>query len=373
MNLIRALSVVCCVVFVFGSTTQTYAQESTLEEGVIVNVSETFIERGVQHQKVDVQLTTGSFHGDIVPVTVPLSTNYWGILKNGDKIRVYQSAETNGEVIIELAEYDRQNGLFLIYIFIAVILFGILGTKGLKNLIPFIVLVVLFISGLLPQLLLHQFAYLFLILLVIVSVSLSVYIRMKDVLFTIVITLAVLITATSGVIISSGFAQLLHVLPVLNGADLLYFDFHDRTVGELFGIVVVVVSLGAMTNIAVQIAKYLKEDLSHKNMKISSLIREGSRIGQKAAAGELNNFGSVFLGLMLFPIVLVSLKYPSDFGFWNNAWIVGQIILAVGTIANILLLTPLVIVATSILLRFISKKLPLSQLSFKNLLKRGLK
>jgi len=319
----------------------------------VVEINDPIVIDNLYIQTVKVQIINGKYKGNIKEIEIPLEEIYNRPLKIGDKIKVLLSI-FNNEEYIQFYDFTRSQNYLWLFILFIISLVVFLGFRGLKTLIPSIIISIFILLGVIPDLMVKSNLLLSSLIVIGIITSITAWIRLKDKILTCIVVLSVIFCLYVSFLVFSGFANISYISPFLGSVtstnEKLYTNIMDFVyLSSLF------IPLGGVINGSIQVIKYLLEEFSDiRNRNISEMLKVGIRISQKISAGELNNLLIIILSIGLAGILFIRKEYPLV-NFWDNGWFALQVIYMISSGLAILIITPMSVIFLSLIMNLTKK------------------
>lgn len=279
---------------------------SSVYKARITDVKSVEEKNNVSFQIVEIEILDKRFESQKYNLSIPLDHLNKRFVRRGEKLFV-NFYEIDGSFVFEFVEFDQSELIIILSGFLFLLVFLILGFKGLKTLIPVLIFFVTIILNIFPQVD-EKFDFyknfLILIVILIFSITISSLLRIRNVFVSLLSILSVIFSITFEFFVSLLLVnqfQIINLFNVDNFKQIYLFS------SMLFG-------FGAISNIAIQNLKQLKEifDLiGYASLK--TLFKEGFRAFPKICSAEINNLFFSSIGAFLPSIFIFKQKSPI---FW---------------------------------------------------------
>lgn len=332
------------LVFVLAGVQPVSAANEIFEAKVTAS-SEVKEQDGLRTELVTVEILNGENKGMVQDIEVPLYNPGTRELKAGDHIKV-SKVTVGQETYFQFYDFGRSNSYLFLLVPFAILLLTIAGWKGIKTLIPSILLLVMLLVSVLPNFMTKFNGLVSALVAVSIITFITAFIRLKHKGIAIIVCLSVIFCLLLAFFVFSVFARLLYIDPFL-GSFLTDSAGSSTKVFDITLLSILFIPLGGVINASIQIAKQLDETFAHRtDLSLAEVLRDGFRISQKIASGELNNLVITILGVSLAGIYFIKTTY-SGVPFWDNGWFALQIIIVLCSGMAILLIAPITSVVTT--------------------------
>ncbi|MBN2016081.1 YibE/F family protein [Candidatus Dojkabacteria bacterium] len=343
----RIISLVFAVILFFTAfQVDSYAATSeSVVNGKVVEADQVTEKEGLRVQTVKVEILEGEYKGSVSSLDVPLDTIFTRPISIGDKLKV-DITSIGDEVYFQFYDFARARTYIWLALLFLIVIIVFLGWKGFKTLIPSILLVLFLLLGVIPDIF-DKVSILWGALIVISVVSaLTAWIRIRDVLLTVIVVFSVVLALLIGFIIFMGFSNVTYIVPFLGSVTTLDEDLYLKVL-DLVLVSIIFLPAGGVVNASTQVVKYLFEKFSSRTQfSTGDIIKEGIRVSQKISAGELNNLIVMMVGISLAGVFLLKEQFP-HVRFWDNGWVALQVIYTISAGITILLISPISVFITA--------------------------
>ncbi|MBU0976665.1 MAG: YibE/F family protein [Patescibacteria group bacterium] len=330
------------------------AVERDIYAARVIKVEDVIEQEGLKTQEVQVEILEGDNKGNTTKLVIPYDELFIRQLRVGDKVKITASS-IDGEEYYQFFDFVRTRNYIWLFVLFLVLTVAFLGLKGMKTLLPSILLVLGLIVGMIPfSGHLVQSVVLCLIIIAAVS-SVTAWVRAGNKLLVFAVSFSVILSLVVGLFVFLGFSQASYIVPFIGSITTLDESLYDDI------IIVIILSIlfipaGGVINASIQVAKHIWEEFSDKaRTPIGEMLKQGLKVSQKISSGELNNIIIAILGLSLAGIFLVKEQYP-EIAFWDNGWVALQVVYTISSGIAILLITPITVLSSAAFLDLIKHK-----------------
>lgn len=330
--------------------------------GIVVSVIEDNTEPDYEHseglrlgtQELKVKVTGGVHKGEVHEVTNSLSALYNVYAKEGTRVMLLVTQQTNGSYQVAVYAYDRSVILagFLLVFFAAMCIIG--GKKGVKAVIGLVFTIVCILFLLVPLVAKGCSATGTAIVLVI-GVTVVVFLILDGIRIK---TIAAMISTIGGVLFAGLCSMIVEKTAHLNGfhmesAENLMLISSQNTIRikGLLTACILIAALGAVMDVAMSISSAVCEVYeANKNLTFYRLFVSGMNVGRDAMGTMANTLILAFAGSSLNLLLLVFSYGIPFYRFLNTDQIAIEIVQAVGGSLGIISAVPIAAAVVSGLL-----------------------
>ncbi|MEK7526615.1 MAG: YibE/F family protein [Patescibacteria group bacterium] len=337
-------------VLLFGSlfllTPYAHAQNTDeLLEGTVTKIlleKYTTVENQKQvYQNLEILITKGSIKGKSVKVVqgeIP-SVNPQ-VYEVGDKLVLQTFQDLDGNTIYNIADYQRRNELFILFVIFTTLTIVIGGIWGVTSLLGMAFSFLVIFKFILPQIMSGTDPVLVAIEGAMLIIPVTFYLSHGFNVKTHVSIIGTLITLIVVGLLSTYFVNLTR----LSGFSSEEAGFLQSEVGSLINMKglllagIIISSLGILDDITISQASIVKElREANTNLKFKDLLVRGMKVGKDHIASLVNTLVLVYAGSSL-PLLLLFISNPKPFEQVINLEIIAEEIVKtlVGSIGLIL-------------------------------------
>lgn len=320
-----------------------YGQEEIIVNAEVVEAGDLIEEDGIRTQKISCEIQQGDYKGTIREISVPMSDVFLRPISVGDKIKV-AIISLDDEDYFQFYDFNRSYNFVWLFVLFLVVLLVFFGWRGIKTLIPTLVLLLLLLVGILPDFLTRGWLLSGSFITIAIVTSLTAWFRLRNKALTIIVVFSVLLCLLTGFLVFTGYSQSSYIYPYVGFISGVNSDLYEKVL-DLTLISSVFVPAGAVINASIQIAKYLFEEFDGE-FELKEMLKGGIRLSQKVSSGELNNLFIIMLGTSLASIFLIKNHFEQQ-SYWDNGWIALQVVLTISAGLSILLISPITVFITA--------------------------
>jgi uncharacterized membrane protein len=333
---------------VFASSDHVVVSAKILDAGQIIERD------GLRLQNVTCEIKSGEYKGSVKDIQVSFENTFLKPLKPGDTVKVSISA-INGATYFQFDDFQRSKTYILPLILFSFLLIALVGVKGLKTLIPSILLIFTLIIGIVPNTLGRNNLLGGVVLLIFIISVITAWVRLRHTIIAIVVSFSVVLCLLLSFLLFVGFSQSSYIVPFLGSVTTLDNELYIKVVDFVL-VSIMIIPLGGVINASIQTAKTLLEEFRFKkSFSLKLMLKEGFRISQKISAGELNNLIISIIGLNIAGLFLIKSQY-AETSLWDNGWVSLQILYILSAGVSLLLITPVTVFVTGASIGLIKRK-----------------
>ncbi|MDO5402266.1 MAG: YibE/F family protein [Eubacteriales bacterium] len=330
--------------------------------GVVVSVIEDNTEPDYEYseglrlgsQKLKIKMTGGKHKGEIHEVTNSLSALYNVYAKEGTKVMLLVTEQTNGSYNVSVYSYDRTGilGAFVLVFFIAMCVIG--GKKGIKA-VAGLVFTVLSIMCILVPLAARGYDVTGIAIVFVIIVTIVVFMIIDGIKFK---TAAAMVSTIGGVLFAGLTSIIVEKYGHLSGYNMEAAEnlmlISSQNVIRIRGLLtacILIAALGAVMDVAMSISSAVCEVYeADKRQTFIKLFKSGMNVGRDAMGTMANTLILAFAGSSLNLLLLVFSYGIPFYRFLNTDQIAIEILQAVGGSLGIISAVPIAAAVVSGLL-----------------------
>ena len=312
-------------------------------------------------QQLKVKITGGTHKGEIHEITNSLSVLYNVYAKEGTRVMLLITPQSNGSYQVSVYSYDRSFILaaFVLLFFAVLCLIG--GKKGVKAVLGLIFTVACIIFILVP-LIARGYSPVGVTIALVAGITISVFILLSGLSMK---TAAAVISTIGGVLCAGICSLMVQKTAHLSGFQmdsaenllLISSSQNQIHVKGLLTLCILIAALGAVMDVAMSISSAVCEiHEANPKMTFKALFYSGMNVGKDAMGTMANTLILAFTGSSLNLLMLVFSYGIPFYRFLNTDQIAIEILQAVGGSIGIISAVPIAAAVAALLLKK-SKKL----------------